>query len=110
MYILGFNNEPGSTLVVRCDNSCFQRKIYFVNYLAALFLEVAASVVIWRVVEHQLQVGAGGREGDLRVALAAAALEAHLALLRRPVAVPRVPHLAPTIYQLATRSGKSFFL
>ena len=64
-----------------------------VNYLAALFLKVAASVVVGRVVEHQLEVGAGGRERDLRVSLAAPALEPHLALLRRPVAVSRVPHL-----------------
>lgn len=65
------------------------------SYLAALFLEVAASVIVGRVVEHQLQVGASGGERDLRVSFATTALEPHLALLRGPVAVPCVPHLTP---------------
>lgn len=62
--------------------------------LAVLLLEVAASVVVGRVVEDQLQVGAGSGEGDLGVALAAPAGEPHLALFWRPVAVARVSYLA----------------
>lgn len=45
------------------------------------------------MVEHELQIGACGCEGDLRVALAATTRETHLPLLWRPVAVSRVPHL-----------------
>lgn len=60
------------------------------SYLASLLLEVAAAV---GVVEHELQVGPGGGEGDLGVPLPAAAREAHLPLILRPVAVARVPHL-----------------
>lgn len=56
-------------------------------------MKVTAAVVVRRVVEDQLQVGAGGGERDLRVSLAAAAREPHLPLLWRPVPVPSVPHL-----------------
>lgn len=62
-----------------------------------LLVEVALARVAAEVAgadaEDELEVGAGRREGDLRVALAAAVLEAHLALLDRPVPEARVFHL-----------------
>lgn len=65
-------------------------------YLAVLLVEVA--VAVGRVrrlhrIEHQLQIGAGRHERQLAVTLAAAVLEADLALLLRPVAEPGVADL-----------------
>ena len=67
------------------------------THLAVLLVKVAlarvAGKVAWADAEDELEVGARRGERDLRVALAAAVLEADLTLLDRPVSVACVFHL-----------------
>lgn len=74
-------------------------------YLAVLLVEVAFTwvdgVVHGCITENQLEVGAGGSERDLCVALPTAVLKSYLPFLDGSVSVTRVSHLA-----LAAQSPK----
>lgn len=66
------------------------------THLAVLLVEIAVTLLCVRHlqrIEHQLQIGAGRHKGQLTVSLAAAVLEANLALLLRPVAEAGVADL-----------------
>lgn len=73
------------------------KKALQVTYLAVLLVEVAFTwvdgVVHGCITENQLEVGAGGSERDLCVALPTAVLKSYLPFLDGSVSVTRVSHL-----------------
>lgn len=95
--------DPSSPPDAHSVHDQMRSQVHLAGFLVKVAVPRVNGVVPGCAAKNELEVGAGRRESNLRVALPTAILKAYLTFFHRPVSVPGVSHLA-----LATESSEQF--